>query len=529
MKMNQIASVLNNTIEPIATGKIAVVTEDLTNIVDVGNVVLDYVNENNNNFNNYVTNLIDQIGRTIFWDRTYTSKAPNIMVDSWEYGSIMMKTRVEVPDFTENVTWNLQDIWQDSINKYQTAGIKNYPVLDPFELSIPEAQAKFYNKKNTFELPITIGEKQLKQAFTSASEMQRFISMIENRIRMKQTIATDALIYRTIANFMGLKIADGNYVDLMAAYNTFANKSYTTYDQCVGDPEFLRFASKVIDTYKSYMQEASVLFNNAGYVSFTPDDRMKFVLLKDFEANMKSQLYSTTFHDDYVKLGGYEIVNDWQGSGTTVSSTDRRILNIVCTDGEHDKVINAVVVAAIFDRDGCAVCNEDPRVTSQYNPRGEYTNFFYKWDANYINDNIENGLIFTIGTPTVNAYVAGPAPEFTMTAETDVFDGVDPDLYQSNITVTGNRITGTLYKDTANDSWTSTWGKGYFIALKTSGNNSVATTKAGLIPSAGSGLQNLDGPGDSMLFHIADIKAQKLAIAIGNTTYTYDLSGLTLS
>ena len=403
MLINQIANTLNTVIEPIAVGGTAVVTEDLRNIVDVGKVVLDYVSVGNNNFNNFVSGLIDQIGKTVFWDRTYEGAAPAIMVDSWEYGSILMKTRCEIPDFHDSVTWKLADIYANAIANNKTPGIADYPALDPFELSIPEAQAKFYNKKQAFELPITIGMKQLEQAFTSASEMQRFVSMIENRIRTKQTIATDALIYRTVANFMGLKIADGNYIDLMTAYNTAYGTSFATYDDCVAEPKFLAFASRVIDNYRSYMKEASVLFNKAGYVSFTPADKMKTIILKDFEGCMKSTLYSTTFHDDYVKLGDYEVVNSWQGSGTGYgSSSDRGKLDVKCTDGTTDHTVTAVPVAVLFDRDGCAVCNEDPRVTSQYNPRGEYTNFFYKWDANYLNDNVENGLVFTIGAPTVS-------------------------------------------------------------------------------------------------------------------------------
>ena len=403
MLINQISNTLNTVIEPIAVGSTAVVSEDLRNIVDVGKVVLDYVSVSNNNFNNFVSGLIDQIGKTIFWDRTYKGAAPAIMVDSWEYGSILMKTRCEIPDFHDSVTWKLADIYADAIANNKTPGITDYPDLDPFELSIPEAQAKFYNKKKAFELPITIGMKQLEQAFKSASEMQRFVSMIENRIRMKQTIATDALIYRTVANFMGLKIADGNYIDLMAAYNTAYGTTFATYNDCVAEPKFLAFASRVIDNYRSYMKEASVLFNKAGYVSFTPADKMKTIILKDFEGCMKSTLYSTTFHDDYVKLGDYEVVNSWQGPGTGYgANSNRGRLKVKCTDGTTDYTVSAIPVAVVFDRDGCAVCNEDPRVTSQYNPRGEYTNFFYKWDANYLNDNVENGLVFTIGNPTVS-------------------------------------------------------------------------------------------------------------------------------
>ena len=536
MKMNQIADVLNNVIMVNITGEGASaddssrpLKEDLTNIVDVGKTVLDFTNSDAKNFNNFVATLIDQVGRVVFWDRVYTSKAPNIMVDSWEYGSIMMKTRVEVPEFTNNVSWKLADIWADAKQNDILANIKNYPTLDPFELNLPEAQAKFYNAKDTYECPITLAEKQLKSAFRSPEDMQRFIATIENRIQLKKTLANDALIFRTIANFMGLKILQGNYIDLLASYNSAYSQSLANYDAAVKDAAFLRYAATTIDTLKAYMQEASYLFSK-DYITFTPDDRLQFLMLKDFESKMRANLYSNTFNEEYVKLDGYQVVNDWQGLGTTANSAARRKINIKCTDGSNDHTIAAEIVAVLFDRDGCAVCNEDPRTTSQYNPRGEYTNFFYKWDANYLNDDIENGVVFVIGSPSVDASedtpenfnVAGATAD-----DTSKFWGVNPANYQSNITVTGNKITGTLTKDTNRDAWTSGWGKGYFLALTFSGTAATTDVKVGLVPSQGSGFANLDSD-KAALFKIKNTM-QSLHVIIDGVSYVYDLSGLTLA
>lgn len=412
MRYNQIASVLNNTIEKVMTGGIAVAKEDLTNIVDVGKTVLDYTSQSTDNFNSVVSGLIDQVGRTVFWDRTYKTLAPKILRDSWEYGSVMMKTRVEVPEFTDNVSHGtstlpgLGGIWADAVANSKKAGIANYPELDPFEINLPEAEAKFYNSAITFECPITIAKKQLATAFRSAEDMARFIASIENRINLKRTIATDALIYRTIANFMGLKILGGQYVDLAATYASETGKTApANLNAAYADADFLRWSAMKIDMLRSYMQEASVLFNDEGYVTFTPEDKGKLVVLKSFDSALKTNLYSNTYHEDFVKLDGYEVVNSWQGTGTSISSDDRAKLMVQVgkTFGQtNNNTVSAVVVATLFDIDGCCVCNEDPRTTSQYNPRGEYTNFFHKWDARYLNDDVENGIVFTIGAPTIS-------------------------------------------------------------------------------------------------------------------------------
>lgn len=390
MKVEQIASVLNSTIMKEIAGSTAVVAEDLSNIVDIGKTVLDFT-ANGTNLNSFVSTLIDQIGRVKFVDRTYRSQAPNILHDSWEYGSIMMKVRAEVPDFQENASWKLGAL--------DGKGIAEASELDPFVISAPTAQAKFYNNKITYEAPITIGEIQLKQAFTSAAEMGRFIATIENRIQMKMTLSTDALIMRTINNLIGLKIDRGqNVVNLLSEYNTAAGTSLTAA-QALRNTEFLRYATKTIALYKDYLKTAGSLYNDSDYITFTPSENLKFVVLSEFAKDMETYLYSDTFHNEFVKMDGFSTVPFWQGTGTAGADfASRSKINVTVDDGEGSTatVNQTGVVAVMFDDQAAAVCNENYRVTSQYNARGEYTNYFYKWDASYMNDIQENVIVFVI-------------------------------------------------------------------------------------------------------------------------------------
>lgn len=390
MKVEQIASVLNSTIMKEIAGSTAVVAEDLSNIVDIGKEVLDFT-ANGTNLNSFVSTLIDQIGRVKFVDRTYRSQAPNILHDSWEYGSIMMKVRAEVPDFQENASWKLGAL--------DGKGIAEASELDPFVISAPTAQAKFYNNKITYEAPITIGEIQLKQAFTSAAEMGRFIATIENRIQMKMTLSTDALIMRTINNLIGLKIDRGqNVVNLLSEYNTAAGTSLTAA-QALRNTEFLRYATKTIALYKDYLKTAGSLYNDSDYITFTPSENLKFVVLSEFAKDMETYLYSDTFHNEFVKMDGFSTVPFWQGTGTAGADfASRSKINVTVDDGEGKTatVTQTGVVAVMFDDQAAAVCNENYRVTSQYNARGEYTNYFYKWDASYMNDIQENVIVFVI-------------------------------------------------------------------------------------------------------------------------------------
>ena len=406
MIVNQIATVLNDTIIKEITGigiteggtTAPIVQEDLSNIVEVGKTVLDFTSGSKANFNSFIETMIDRIGRIKYVDRTYAGTAPNILHDSWEYGSIMQKVRAEVPEFQENTSWKLGDIYADANANSKVPGIVDYKELDPYILSLPSAQVKFYNSKITYEAPITITEMQLKSAFTSASEMSRFVAMIENRISLKMTLSTDALIMRTINNLIALKVDAGtNVINLLSAYNTAAGTSLTVA-QALRNTEFLRYASKTMALMKDYLKTAGSNYNESNYITFTPADRLKFVVLSEFAKDMETYLYADTYHNEFVKMEGYSTVPFWQAQGTTMNDfTTRSTINVKATDGTNEVEVNqAGVVGIMFDVEAAAVCNENYRVTSAYNPRGEYTNYFYKWDAQYMNDVQENAIVFIV-------------------------------------------------------------------------------------------------------------------------------------
>lgn len=392
MKITQIADALNKVIvkheigKNLETGDFASVAADLANIVDVGVDVLSYTGASNENYDSFIRDLIDQIGKVIFVDRTYTSQAPNILKDGWEYGSVLQKVRCELQDARDNATWD--------IFNYPIQNGAAYP--DPFELSKPNVAAKFYNSKVTYEVAITLADYQLREAFRSASDMSRFFAMIENRIAMKRTLCNDGLIMQTIANLIAQKIQTGkNVVYLLDDYN--GADGTLTADEALRDPGFLRYAAATIMKYKKYLAAASVLYNEGDYVTFTPADRLKFITVADFAKDMETYLYSGTYHDEFVKLDGYEEVAYWLDAKNRMKVDTYIDVNGTPTEKTLDGV-----VAVMFDDEAAAVCNQNDRVTSIYNPRGEYTNYFYKWDALYMVDTLENAVVFALTAPEGN-------------------------------------------------------------------------------------------------------------------------------
>src|SRR5699024_10469650 len=101
MQVKQIYAIMNDVTKEIL-GKTGLVTEDLTNIVDVGKELLD-----NTSVDNYVKSLVNHIGKVIFVSRPYSGNVPSILMDSWDYGAVVEKISAELPEAVENKSWEL--------------------------------------------------------------------------------------------------------------------------------------------------------------------------------------------------------------------------------------------------------------------------------------------------------------------------------------------------------------------------------------------------------------------------------------
>lgn len=383
MVMKQIYEIINTASQEVL-GESALVQEDLGNIVDIGTAVFD-----NNSFDKFVRSLVDQIGRVVFVDRVYRGRVPSIVRDGWEYGAVLEKLACKLPEAQENESWELQ-----SGTSY-----------DPNVFIAPVVTAHFYNKKMTFEIQISIVERQFRSAFSSGSQAASFIAMIFNAIENSMTIKLDALIMRTICNMIGETVYDDfganaitggsgvKAVNVLYLYNqTVAEADALTAANCMQSPAFLRFASNLMKMYKDRLAVESTLFNIDGEPRFTPADRLHFVVLSEFAAGVESYLQSDTFHDEMVALPEYESVPFWQGSGTGYAFTDTGKV-YVTTASNHAETVTGVL-GVMFDSDAAAVCNMDRRTTSQYNAKGEFTNNFFKMDCQYLNSLQENFVVF---------------------------------------------------------------------------------------------------------------------------------------
>lgn len=376
MEIKQVYEFVNDAVEEVI-GDAAVVSEDLSNVVDVGTAIF-----NANAFDAYVRSLVNHIGKVIFVNRPYRGSAPSVLMDAWEYGSVVEKITSEMPQAVENESWDLVDG-------------QSY---DPHVFHKPVAEAKFFNKMTTFEIEASITEMQVKQSFSNATQLNAFISMIFNEIEKAMTVRNDALIMRTINNMI-VETAKGNNanraVNLLSRYNTQYPTETLTAGQAILEPKFIRYAAYQIALYTDRLTRMSTLFNEGGKQRFTPRDLQHIVMLSEFRAAADVFLQSGTFHDEYTKLVNAETVPFWQGSGTDYAFASTSKIMATPASGGDAQTVNGVL-GVIFDRDALGVMNNNQRVTTQWNAKAEFTNYFYKKDARYFNDLNENFVFFYV-------------------------------------------------------------------------------------------------------------------------------------
>ena len=409
MEVKQIYTLINSVSKEVL-GKTDIVQEDLTGIVDLGKEVF-----NQSAVDNYVKSLVNHIGKVIFVNRPYAGKVPSVLMDAWEFGSVLEKISADVPEAEENDTWNLTDgtsYDQDVFHK-------------------PTVTAKFFNSKVTFEVPVSITERQVKESFSDAAQLNGFISMIYAAVEKSMTIKADALIMRTINNMIaetvladaqafgataagdmaGADLASASTarcVNLLKLYNDKyfpadlplpgqpapQNPNALTAAKAITDPDFIRFASYVMGTYADRLQSISTVFNVGGKERFTPKDMLHVVLLSDFAKAAQTYLYSDTFNRGDVLLPQAETVPFWQGSGQNYEFASTGHIKVKESGGKAVEITG--VLGVMFDRDALGVCNLDRRVTTNYNAKAEFFNNYYKFDAGYFNDTNENFVVFFI-------------------------------------------------------------------------------------------------------------------------------------
>lgn len=378
MNTNQIYSILNDivgqgigTITPIGT-------VNAENLVSIGAEVLS----STTNTEAFLNALAQRIGKTIIRFRKYENKLSGLLLDDFEYGAIVQKIRIAMPDAESD----------------ESFGLTNGASVDHYKVAKPDVQQKLFVTRTPYQYHVTIQREMLKEAFTSEDAMGRFISAIFGEVRNGIDFGLERLgrtaITNMIAESYGASAAapKQNVVNLGTLYRTINANAPATADGLLNDPDFLRFAISEMNTRKDMMQELSVLNTPDANAlpTFTPTDRMHSFILSAFQRRLETVVQYAAFHDEFVRVADTENLTYLQNATDPFAIDVKR-----ASDGTNITVDN--VVGIIFDRDACGMYKRmEDTLTTPVNAAGRYYNTYWHLQQLWFNDLSENFVVFTL-------------------------------------------------------------------------------------------------------------------------------------
>ena len=371
MTTEQIYTLVNEVnAEAYGTNAIAVV--DTSSLISLGNSVLS----SSTNTEAFLNVLAQRIGRTILRFRDYRNKLGDMVLNDFEYGAILQKIKVVMPKAEEDEMYDLT----------------NGQSIDHYVVAKPDVVQKLFVTRTPYQFHITIQRATLKEAFLSETAMGSFIGVVFGEVRNAIESSLENLGRITLATAIAECAGTSRMIDLVTMYNNLYNPSPALDDvTCQNDPDFMRFAMSIINTYVDGMQDMSTLYNNGDFETFTPKEDMRVKIISSFNRRLQTVVEYAAFHDQFVRPDiDFQTINYWQ------SAQDPMDVKIT-RPSDGDSVSRGNVIALIHDRDAMGVYKIDEEVlTSPVNAAGSYYNTYWHEKQLRFIDKSENFVCFTL-------------------------------------------------------------------------------------------------------------------------------------
>ena len=368
MAVKQIYDIVNS-VNKQTMGVTDLTVVDEQGLISLGQTILT----TNGLADTWLNSLAQRIGRTIISFREYKSKYSDMVLDTMQWGNIVQKIKVSMPEATEDESYSLVD--GQSVDMYKVAN--------------PKVTQSFFTSETPYQFYVTVKRTQLEEAFTSETSMNGFIGAIYGEVQNAIELSLETLARNCINNFIGEKVHDTKQINLLAMYNAETSKTLTV-TTCLHDKEFLAYCVSRINLYSKYMENMSSEYNNGTQTRHTPKSLQHLRVLEDFESRLETVVQYQAFRDNYVKLNNYHTTSFWQ------SIKKPSEINVkIASDGTA--VTYSGILAVLYDRDALGLYKKDSwNSTTPFNRAGGYYNTYYHHKELYFNDLSENFLVFVI-------------------------------------------------------------------------------------------------------------------------------------
>lgn len=371
MAVKQIYDIVNS-VNKQTMGLTDLTVVDEQGLISLGQTVLT----TNGLADTWLNSLAQRIGRTIISFREYKSKYSDMVLDSLQWGNIVQKIKVSMPEATEDESYNLVD--GQSVDMYKVAN--------------PKVKQSFFTSETPYQFYVTVKRNQLNEAFTSETSMNGFIGAIYGEVQNAIELSLESLARNCINNFIGEKVKASKEINLLAMYNTETSKTLTVAT-CLHDKDFLAYCVSRINLYSKYMENMSTEYNDGTQTRHTPKSLQHLRVLEDFESRLETVVQYQAFRDNYVKLNNYHTTSFWQ----SIKKPSEINVKIASADSDATAVNHSGILAVLYDRDALGLYKKDSwNSTTPFNSAGGYYNTYYHHKELYFNDLSENFVVFVI-------------------------------------------------------------------------------------------------------------------------------------
>lgn len=389
LSANQIYTIVNE-VALQAMGSKAISVVNNASLVTLGNTVLG----NNDTKNNFINALTDRIGRTIVSFRAYHSHFPDFERDSIEWGNILQKLKVAMPEAESDDSFNLQD----------------GKSVDQYKINKPKVNQLLFSKETPWQTHITVHLDELEKAFVDSSAMGAFISGMFGEVQNRIELAMENLSIDCVNNYIVEVIKrktqrPSRVINLVTEYNTemgLTSDKALKPENALNTPSFLEYVVRRINTISSTMEYMTAgIYNDTAYAGgdtqngiysrHTPKSEQRMMLYIDLVNSLKTNVNSKAFNMKEVAIDiPFQTVPFWQ----SLSTPDE--LNILPGSG-GTAITQSSVMGILFDREAMGTFkNKYTSLTSPINAAGKYYNVFYHMITMYYNDLTENAVVFLL-------------------------------------------------------------------------------------------------------------------------------------
>lgn len=385
--VTQIPSIVNDAVKD-ALGKNASITKiDTSDVVSMGKAIDSF-----DAYEGFYKSLLNRLVKTVYFVRTYEGRTRSVLRDEHEYGAFVQKVYYELPNATENPTWN--------IPQEEVGGSLTYGQASPYDVEGTVAVSSLiFGGKGTWTIEIIRPVEQIKSAFLDPASMNAFIDGIYVTVDNAFKLEEERLTALAVNTAMASAIKGGNSRNLLEEYNT-AHDTELTATQALETADFLKYASMEINRTIDNMGVMNTVYNKAGYSTFTTKDKMVVEMLAQFASASDMYLQADTFHNELTKLPNFEKVPFWQTSGKSFAFADTSSISVKHDDfadsssSDDGSVAQSGIIAFVHDVENVACYFGNRRTWEMFNPRSEVMIHGEKAEKGFAVDNHANAVVF---------------------------------------------------------------------------------------------------------------------------------------